>query len=169
MLQIKQVETEDDIRRVRELILEFSDWVRREVDKVDDLSSLASFSDFEAEMQSLPGIYGPPDGRLLLATNDTQLAGCGALKKIGEGACELKRMYVRPAFRGKSVGKKLLAALIGDARQLGYKAIYLETHVDLKTAQSLYASFGFKLTELYFTASDAYLAVSVCMKLDLDS
>jgi hypothetical protein len=85
ILQIRQVETPDDIQRIKELIEEYSEWVQREVDKVDDLSSVPAFSEYKAEFSTYPGVYGPPTGRLLLATDDDQPAGCVALKKFGEG------------------------------------------------------------------------------------
>jgi GNAT superfamily N-acetyltransferase len=89
------------------------------------------------------------------------------MRKIGDGQCELKRMYVRPDFRRLGIGRKVVEMLIDDARQIGYKRIYLDTAVVQNAAQGLYLTCGFQPTEAYYPASDEYMADSVFMKLGL--
>jgi ribosomal protein S18 acetylase RimI-like enzyme len=109
--------------------------------------------DFELEVGSLPGSYAPPLGRLLLAAGSEEFpdyaAGCGAFRRLDHGACEMKRLYVRPAFRGKGVGKILVAALIAEARLTGYEKMVLDTLPSMQQAHRLYKRFGFRETPSY--------------------
>jgi len=108
------------------------------------------FQNFDQELVELPGKYAPPSGRLLLAMNDGQSAGCVALRKLEENVCEMKRLYVRPAFRGQRVGHQLAEAVIAAAREIGYARMRLDTLASMKAAITLYESFGFKRTAAYY-------------------
>lgn len=108
-----------------------------------------SFQDVEKEMAELPGRYAPPEGRILLAEYDGQVAGCVAMKKLREGVCEMKRFYVRPAFRGHGIGRKLAEAIIAEARAAGYRRMCLDTVPSMQAAMALYESLGFKDGEPY--------------------
>lgn len=119
----------------------------REYEKVIGVS--LCFQGFEQELASLPGDYAPPFGRLLLAKVDDDTAGCVALRRLSDAACEMKRLFVRPAFKGKGLGRKLATAIINEARGIGYIAIRLDTLASMTEAQALYRSLGFKPVQAY--------------------
>jgi putative acetyltransferase len=108
------------------------------------------FQGFEEELAELPGRYAPPDGVLLLAVENGQAAGCGALRRIDAKTCEMKRLFVRPAFRGRRLGRALAQRLIIEAVARGYEAMLLDTLDKLKAAVALYRDLGFEQTEPYY-------------------
>jgi len=130
--EVIAVACSQDLELVREL---FADYQR-------DLPFDLSFQSFREELAGLPGRYTPPTGRLLLARCEGKPAGCVALWQIGDGVCEMKRLFVRPAFRGRGIGRALAQAIVEQARQIGYKRIRLDTV--LEPAKSLYRSLGFR-------------------------
>ena len=112
------------------------------------------FQGFEAELAVLPGDYAAPQGILLLAFVDDQLAGCGAIRPLPEvdyaNACEMKRLYVRRAFRRFGLGRLLAQALIDAATQAGYSAMLLDTLDEMEAARGLYAALGFEEVPPYY-------------------
>jgi GNAT superfamily N-acetyltransferase len=103
------------------------------------------FQNFEQELAGLPGHYAPPGGRLLLAEYDGQLAGCVALHKWEDGVCEMKRLYLRPSFRGKGLGRAMAETIIVEARSIGYQRMRLDTIEPLmKDAVEMYRKLGFR-------------------------
>ncbi|GAC1507465.1 MAG: hypothetical protein NVS1B11_08840 [Terriglobales bacterium] len=103
------------------------------------------FQNFASELSSLPGGYEPPSGRLLLAEVGGETAGCGALHELDPLICEMKRLYVRPQFRGLKVGKLLATQLIAEARLIGYKRMRLDTIENkMQSAIRLYKHLGFE-------------------------
>ncbi len=112
------------------------------------------FQNFEQELATLPGEYAPPGGALLLAHVDGQLAGCGAMRALADvdyaNACEMKRLYVRRAFRGFGIGRLLAQALLDRAREAGYANMLLDTLDDMESARSLYESLGFEEIPPYY-------------------
>src|SRR5450631_3260754 len=104
------------------------------------------FQDFDAELASLPGDYAAPSGQFLLAFVDGALAGCGGLRALADvdyaNACEMKRLYVRPAFRRFGLGRALAQALLDEARRAGYSVMLLDTLDDMESARGLYAALG---------------------------
>ena len=107
------------------------------------------FQNFEAELAGLPGAYTPPEGRLLLALYEEQLAGCVALRKFEDGVCEMKRLYVRPAFRGQGIGRALARRMIEEAGATSYATMRLDTLARMRAAITLYESLGFRRIEAY--------------------
>jgi len=108
------------------------------------------FQDFEHELASLPGKYAPPQGRLYLAFKDEDLAGCIALRPFDETRCEMKRLYVRPAFQGRDLGRLLAERIIAEARAIGYRAMILDTLSTMTVAVTLYQSLGFRPIPPYY-------------------
>jgi len=115
------------------------------------LSFNLCFQDFEGELAGLPGRYAPPEGALLLARDANGLSiGCVAMRPLGEGIAEMKRLYVTPEGRGRGVGRALAAAAITAARAAGHREIRLDTLPEMSAAQALYRSFGFKEMPAYY-------------------
>lgn len=102
------------------------------------------FQSFEQELAALPGDYAPPAGRLLLARWNGAVAGCIALRSLGEGNCEMKRLFVRPAFHGKRIGWELAHRIVAEARDAGYQRMRLDTLPQMQKAQQLYEALGFR-------------------------
>ena len=133
-MNIIQAETKQQVEKTKELFIEYG----------KSLDFELCFQDFDKELADLPGYYSPPDGRLFLAELGGEIAGCIALRKLEEGICEMKRLYVKPQFRVHNIGKFLVEKLIEEAKIIGYKKMRLDTVPAMQTAQKLYKSMGFK-------------------------
>jgi ribosomal protein S18 acetylase RimI-like enzyme len=120
----------------------------------DSLGIDLSFQDLATEIQTLPGLYAPPRGALLLALADGQAAGCCALRPLDEvddpNASEMKRLYVRPAFRRFGLGRQLAEATLDAGRRMGYAAVLLDTLDDMEAARTLYEDLGFEEVPPYY-------------------
>jgi len=130
---------EADLATVRELFQEY--W--------DSFGFTPCFQGFDREVASLPGDYAPPSGRLAIALVDGQPAGCAALRRFDDRRCEAKRLYVRPAFRGRGVGRELLRWVIEEARAAGYREIVGDTMPVMEQALAMYDRAGFERTAAY--------------------
>lgn len=140
-MKLIQAQSAEDMRTVRALFEEYVSW----------LGVNLCFQNFDKEVAGLPGDYAPPSGRLYLAIEEGEVAGCIALRKIAAGICEMKRLYVRPAFRGSGLGRKLTEQIIADARAIGYMSLRLDTLPGkMDQAIALYRSLGFKNIEPYY-------------------
>jgi GNAT superfamily N-acetyltransferase len=137
---IVQTVTETQVAQARELFLEYA----------QSLGFSLCFQNFDQELAGLPGDYAPPGGRLLLATLEGEPAGCVALHKLDHDICEMKRLYLRPKFRGKGLGGILVQAIFAEARQIGYLRMRLDTvEPVMKDAVAMYRKLGFREIEPY--------------------
>lgn len=130
-----RAESAADIADVRTLFNEYA----------ESLGFSLCFQSFEIELAQLPWEYAPPSGRLLLARSGAVAAGCVAMHELEEGICEMKRLYVRPQFRGTGLGRRLAEAIIAQARETGYARMRLDTVVSVMgRAVELYCALGFR-------------------------
>lgn len=140
-IKFRQAETEADVAAAREIFREYETWLGLDL----------CFQGFEEELKNLPGKYTPPRGRLYLASDNDEIAGCIALRQIGEDACEMKRLFVREKFRGRRVGKLLIDRVIADAREIGYSRMRLDTFPPkMGKAVQLYEAYGFRKIPPYY-------------------
>lgn len=139
MLRIFSVEEKRDFKSAETLFVEYA----------DSLGFDLSFQGFDEELASLPGDYARPKGCLLLAEYKGQMAGCVAVRQLGEDICEMKRLYVKPEFRGLGIGRALAEAIIEQARKIGYTHMRLDTVPSMEVARELYGSLGFRRISSY--------------------
>ena len=133
--ELIQATLPEHIEQARVLFLEYA----------KSLGFSLCFQSFDEELRNLPGAYAPPTGRLLLAHYDNQAAGCVALRKLEANICEMKRLYLRPAYRGKGLGRILVERVIAEARGIGYERMRLDTVASsMRDAVELYRKLGFK-------------------------
>lgn len=134
-LVVSQAQSGEEIEHIRELFLEYE----------KALGVSLCFQGFDKELASLPGTYAPPSGRLLLASYEGQVAGCVALHQIEPGIGEMKRLYLRPAVRGKGLGRAMIDVIVNEARAIGYQRLRLDTIAPLmRDAVALYRKIGFR-------------------------
>jgi len=166
MLTISQVNAETEIVAVRELMREYATWA---FTLVPGSNKAPAWDGFDEELAALPGVYAPPAGRLLLAMQDGQPAGCVCLKKNDATTSELKRLYVRPTFRGKNIGQQLVKMLVEDARQARYQRIVLDSHISMKKAHAIYQEAGFRLVSAPDNFPENLKPIVVFMECDLSA
>jgi putative acetyltransferase len=139
MIEIIEANTDKLIVKAKELFQEYA----------ESLGFDLCFQNFEQELADFPGQYSPPRGYLFLAVSENHPIGCVALRDFGRGMCEMKRLYVRPDFRGQRVGSLLAETVINAAKEIGYDCMRLDTIPSMKSANLLYKSLGFKEIESY--------------------
>ena len=154
---IRQAESPQQIDQARVLFQEYA----------ASLGFHLCFQSFDKELAGLPGDYAPPDGRLLVAEHEGKVAGCVALHRIGDGICEMKRLYVRPEFRGKALWRALAERVIQEARAMGYMQMRLDTIVGkMDSAIALYRVLGFREVPPY---RENPIVGAIYMELKLDA
>jgi ribosomal protein S18 acetylase RimI-like enzyme len=155
MLKLKEAETPAEIEEARGLFREYAAW----------LSIDLCFQNFEKELRELPGAYARPPGRLILALDDGEVAGCIALRDLGERVCEMKRLFVRTQFQGRGIGRILTERIIEEARAIGYRRMRLDTLPSrMSKAVAVYRSLGFEEIEPYYpnpTAGTLYMELKL--------
>lgn len=153
-MQIRQAITPEQIGAILELFEEYAAWLQIDL----------CFQGFAAEVATLPGLYAPPRGCLLLAMQGEDIAGCVALRPVGETACEMKRLFVRPAYQGHGLGSALAQGVVLEARSIGYSTMRLDTLPDMHKAIRLYEFLGFVRRSAYY---DTPLQETIFMELNL--
>ena len=138
-VRLSRAESESEVEEARALFREYADATGVDL----------CFQNFAQELASLPGDYAPPAGSLLLAHSGVEPAGCVALRRIDDAVCEMKRLYVRPAFRGGGLGRTLAEAVVAEARRIGYERMRLDTLPSMRSAIGLYRSLGFREIDGY--------------------
>jgi len=147
MSHFHQADTCQDRERIQGLFSEYLQWVNAKVSEELGIGFdvQAKVAGDMAELQK----FSPPDGRLILVNVESELAGLGCLRTIGEGVGEIKRMYVRPQFRGRGLGRGLLDCLIDESTTMGHRVVRLDSAWFMDVAHSLYRSSGFRDTDPY--------------------
>jgi ribosomal protein S18 acetylase RimI-like enzyme len=140
MFTIQEARNSNDFDAARELFVEYAAWLNVDL----------CFQSFDEELRTLPGVYRRPEGFVLLALVDDGVAGCIALKPREGGACEMKRLYVRPQFQGFGIGRALAEACLSEAAAIGYDRMVLDTFERMTPAVTLYRSLGFAECEGYY-------------------
>jgi putative acetyltransferase len=144
LIQLLPARSAQDLHEVREIFREYA----------DGLGVDLCFQSFDRELAELPGEYAEPRGALLMAVVDGDLAGCCALRPLDNAdypnAAEMKRLYVRKAFRGFGLGRQLVEAILDAARQAGYATVLLDTLDDMEAARALYVELGFEEIPPYY-------------------
>jgi putative acetyltransferase len=150
-MDVRDAESAEDLDEVRRLFRAFVVWHHdRQGHNAGLVTSYFDEAEWQAELDGLPGEYAATvDGALLLARDDDTALGCVALRRLGADSCEMKRMFVDDAGRGRGVGRALGEAVLQRARELGYAAMYLDTSIEQHEAIGLYRSFGFEACEPY--------------------
>jgi ribosomal protein S18 acetylase RimI-like enzyme len=153
--EITEAKSPEEIAAAKSLFLEYQKWLNVDL----------CFQDFDNELATLPGKYASPDGRLYLVKSGDEYTGCVGLRKIEDGVCEMKRLYIKLEHQGHGLGKKLIELIIKDAKSIGYKKMRLDTIKEkMPNAVDLYEKRGFKKIDAYYGNPDPH---TLYMELDL--
>ncbi len=139
-MEIIHALTRDQLEEARRLFMEYEAYLNVDL----------CFQNYAEELANLPGDYAPPRGVLLLASDGHEFAGCVAMRQLNGDTCEMKRLFVRPAYRGTGLGRRLARHSVEEAARLGYKAMRLDTLERLREALALYTSMGFRRIPPYY-------------------
>lgn len=160
---VRMIDAYNSPQEVKELFTEYTNML---VEGDAAFKEYLAVQNYDKELENLNARYGPPYGRLYLAYCDGELAGCIGLKKLNQDNCEMKRLYVRPEFRGRRIGHKLVQLIIKEAVEIGYSFMFLDTLPFLKSAIHMYKEYGFVEVPSY---NDSPMDDAIYMKLDLQS
>lgn len=160
-MSIELKQAYDCKEEVRVLFSEYTDML---IEGDSSFKEYLEIQNYDEELEHLEHKYGLPYGRLYLAYYEGELAGCIGLRKVDETNCEMKRLYVRPQFRGKHIGDYLVKHIIEEARAIGYSYMLLDTLPFLQSAIHMYRKYGFYEISSY---NDSPMDTSIYMKLDL--
>lgn len=160
-MEIEIVSAYERAEEVRGL---FSEYMKMLVDNDPSFKEYLEIQQYDKELEDFEAKYGMPDGRMYVLYYCGKLAGCIALRKIDNSNCELKRLYIKPEFRGNGLGRMLVERLISDAREIGYKYMLLDTLPFLRTAIRMYKNIGFYEIEKY---NNSPMDTTIYMRFDL--
>jgi len=167
MVTIAPADAEAQYRQIRELFAELAALDIAEASRLHlDPNLVLEFS-YASLQEELPGVYTPPAGNLFLAVHSGKAAGCVAFRRLSFDKCEMKRMYVRPDFRGMRIGRGLVDTAIQAARESGYRLMRLETISAMDKAISLYSTVGFRPCEPHYAIPESFREVTIFMELSL--
>jgi len=165
---IREASSAQDYAAFSQLIGEYVSWLRSRyeqdnwfITEVLDKQSLSS------ELENLPTMYGSPNGRVFLAVYDNEVRGCGAYRRLADGTCEMKRVFVPMRFQGAGLGRRICSVLIASARADGFPLMRLDTGNLMKEATTMYQSFGFKECSPYYEYPEKLMPYFVFMELPL--
>ena len=167
LVELLEASTPAHFAQARELMVELMTWDSIQVGKLGlDAAQVESFY-YNLHELELPGDFGPPTGSLLLAIDAGEAAGCGGFIRSSEEICELKRLYVRGAYRGRQIGAQIVVSLTDHARRAHYRSMRLETVTFMLSAIVLYRSIGFRACDAYYEIPKVFRDITVFMELDL--
>jgi GNAT superfamily N-acetyltransferase len=167
VLTIAPAGAEAQFGQIRELFAELAAWDTVEAGRLHLDPNLVLEFCYASLQEELPGVYAPPAGNLFLATHSGKAVGCVAFRSLSFDTCEMKRMYVRPDFRGMRIGRGLVDTAIHAARESGYRLMRLETITAMDKAISLYGTVGFRPCQPYYAIPESFREVTIFMELNL--
>jgi GNAT superfamily N-acetyltransferase len=166
---IREASSERDYRAFSQLIGEYVAWLRARYEQDNWLiTEVLDQQSLSSELNSLSTMYGPPNGRAFVAAYDNDVRGCGAYRRLADGTCEMKRLFVPERFQGAGLGRRLCSVLIASAREDGFRLMRLDTGNLMKEAITMYQSFGFTECSPYYEYPEQLMAHFVFMELPLE-
>ena len=160
-MSIQILSARDRLPEIRELFSEYTDMLLAGDPSFREYLNLQRYGE---ELDHPLDKYGPPDGRIYLALWENSPAGCVALRRLNEESCEMKRLYVRPGFRNRGIGGRLVQQILTDAREIGYHFMLLDTLPFLENAIHMYRNLGFQEIPIY---NDSPMTSAIYMRLEL--